>query len=50
MQKIYTIQSHTATKADTQQMKTPRATTLNFLRNFARAYTFTAQTGTIILN
>lgn len=33
-----------------QPMKTPRKATLNFLRNFAHAYTVSATVGAMILN
>lgn len=50
MHKLYTAKTISAPDADDSNMKTPRMSTINFLRNFARAYTFSSQTGTVILN
>lgn len=49
MQKVYTT-TLAAAKSDTQHMKAPRTSTLNFIRNFARAYSYTPETGALILN
>lgn len=50
MHKLYTVKTISAPDADDSNMKTPRMSTINFLRNFARAYTFSSQTGAVILN
>lgn len=50
MLKVYTVHSHSASKTDDTLMKTPRTSTISFLRNFARAYSCSPQTGTLIYN
>lgn len=50
MHKLYTAKTVSVLGADDSNMKTPRMSTINFLCNFARAYTFSSQTGTVILN
>lgn len=50
MQKIYSVQSTPAIDAESNNMKSPRMSTINFLRNFARAYGRTTMAGTIIYN
>lgn len=50
MHKVYAVHAHAVSKADEIRMKTPRTSTISFLRNFARAYTCSPETGTLIYN
>lgn len=50
MHKIYIAQNRKAQVAEESLMKTPRTSTISFLRNFARAYTYTPDCGTLIYN
>jgi hypothetical protein len=50
MLKVYSDKTITTVEVNETSMKTPRKSTINFLRNFARAYTHSAHTGTVILN
>ena len=49
MQNVYTTELLPSHHSDTD-MKSPRKSTINFLRNFARAYAFTAATGALVFN
>jgi len=49
MRNLYSTKLIT-TSQDESHMNAPRKSTLNFLRNFARAYTFAPGAGTIICN
>ena len=50
MQKIYTTKNRTVQEAEDINMKKPRMSTINFLRNFARAYSYSPNAGTLVLN
>lgn len=49
MRKLYPTTLITSSQDDSH-MKTPRKSTISFLRNFARAYTFVPEVGTIVCN